>query len=88
MDKIKEMLEKQLQLLSERSESATDEELCDISGEMVKVAQLILAIDGNLSFYGASTNHPYVVQLPAEDLVDLYAARAERMNRRSPNLQI
>lgn len=30
------------------------------------------------SFYGASTNHPYVVQLPVADLVALYAARAER----------
>ena len=32
----------------------------------------------NQSFYGASTNHPYVVQLPVADLVALYAARAER----------
>lgn len=35
------------------------------------------------SFYGASTNHPYVVQLPVADLVALYAARAELYTRSS-----
>lgn len=35
------------------------------------------------SFYADSTNHPYVVQLPVKDLVDLYVARAEILHRSS-----
>lgn len=37
------------------------------------------------SFYGASTCHPYVVQLPVRDLIDLYVARAEAFHRSSPD---
>ena len=37
----------------------------------------------NQSFYAASTNHPYVVQLPVADLIALYAARAELYTRSS-----
>ena len=80
---VKETLEKQLQLLSERSEKAHDTEIVELTEAMVAVANLLLALDGNQSFYEASTSHPYVVQLPAEDLVDLYAARAERLSRHS-----
>lgn len=81
MDEIKETLEKQLELLYERSKTVDDMCLADITEQMVQIAALLLDREKSQSFYGASTCHPYVVQLPVEDLVDLYAARAERWNR-------
>ena len=79
---VKETLEKQLQLLAERSANASNENIVELTESMVSVAKVLLALDGNQSFYAASTGHPYVVQLPAADLVDLYAARAELLHRR------
>lgn len=84
-EKVKEILEKQLQLLSEVSENFDAYEmdasiLPEFSLAMVEIASLLL--QKNQSFYEASTSHPYVVQLPAKDLVDLYAARAELLHRR------
>ena len=76
---VKEILEKQLQLLSEESENATTDELCQLSEQMRAIALILLG--QSQSFYEASTGHPYVVQLPAEDLVDLYAARAQLLHR-------
>ena len=37
---------------------------------------------GSQSFYGAEIRHPYVAQLPAEDLVALYVARVQRVRQR------
>lgn len=34
----------------------------------------------NLSCDGAALGHPYEVQIPVKDLIDLYAVRAEREN--------
>ena len=78
-DDIKKILEKQLQLLSEESECSSAEELCKLSEQMRAIAQILLG--QSQSFYEASTNHPYVVQLPVTDLVDLYAARAQLLHR-------
>ena len=75
---IKKILEKQLQLLSEESEHASAANLCELSEQMGVIAQILLG--QNQSFYEASTNHPYVVQLPATDLVDLYVARAQLLH--------
>ena len=78
---VKRTLEKQLELLSERSRTVEDMCLADVTEQMVQIAALLLDREKSQSFYGASTCHPYVVQLPVEDLVALYAARAERWNR-------
>lgn len=40
--KIKETLEKQLQLLSKRSEDATAETLCELTEAMVQVARFLI----------------------------------------------
>lgn len=72
------ILEKQLELLSKASETTLQQEdwdsLNELSKSMAAIAQ-VLRSEQNRSFYGASTNHPYVVQLPVKDLIDLYAAR-------------
>ncbi len=82
----KEILEKQLELLSEVSKQAKLNELWDdlkdFSDRMVAIAQ-VLRSEQNRSFYGASTNHPYVVQLPVKDLIDLYAARYKQAHSSS-----
>lgn len=70
---IKKILEKQLQLLSEESKRSSAENLCKLSEQMRAIAQILLG--QSQSFYEASTSHPYVVQLPVKDLIDLYAAR-------------
>ena len=75
---IKETLEKQLELLSERSVKTSGKELADLTNEMIKLAAILSPEVQSQSFYAASTHHPYVVQLPAEDLVELYATRYER----------
>ena len=85
MEDVKEILEKQLQLLSEVSENLRRSDypardLTKLSVAMTGIASLLL--QKNQSFYEASTSHPYVVQLPAKDLVDLYAARAQLLHRR------
>ena len=78
---IKKILEKQLQLLSEESKRSSAKNLCKLSEQMRAIAQILLG--QSQSFYEASTNHPYVVQLPVEDLIDLYAARAQLLSRHS-----
>lgn len=42
---IKETLEKQLRLLSEQSETATKDELCDLTGAMCQVVKMLHAIE-------------------------------------------
>ena len=75
-ESIKKILLKQIELLQQKSEDASTEQLIALSAAMAAIAQPLVA--GSQSFYGAGTCHPYVVQLPAEDLVALYAARARR----------
>ena len=41
---MKELLEKQLRLLSERSKAASDVALADLSGQMVNVGKFLLSI--------------------------------------------
>lgn len=77
---INKILEKHLQLLCEKSKGSSVDELCKLSEQIRAIGQLLLW--QNQSFYEASTNHPYVVQLPVKDLVDLYAARAQLLHRR------
>ena len=83
---IKKMLYEQLELLVKQSKniqfSTNDtEKLVNLNKEIVSLADCLLhylpLVPQNQSFYGVSTNHPYVVQLPAKDLVDLYVARAQ-----------
>lgn len=73
---VEKILEKQLQLLSEASTRNHEdyEALCALSASMTKVIALL---EGEQSLFSgeASRCHPCVVQLPARDLVDLYAAR-------------
>ena len=75
-ESIKKLLLKQVELLQQKSENASTEQLIAISAAMAALVQALAV--GSQSFYGARTCHPYVVQLPAEDLVALYAARARR----------
>lgn len=83
-DNVKKILYKQLELLAERSKfkNISVNELTQLNKEIVNLAQVLLEVQ-NQSFYGASTNHPYVVQLPVGDLLDLYAARAQRFHQSS-----
>ena len=82
---INKILEKHLQLLCEKSKGSSVDELCKLSEQIRAIGQLLLW--QNQSFYEVSTNHPYVVQLPVKDLVDLYAARAQLLHRRDSNSQ-
>lgn len=77
---IKETLEKQFELLSERSKETSGKELADLTNTMINLAAILLPEFQSQSFYAASINHPYVVQLPIKDLIELYVARAERAN--------
>ncbi len=87
-DKVKATLEKQLDLLSKWSDGTRNcKELCDLTKRMVEVSHLLIGVE-NQSFYGASTHHPYVVQLPVKDLTDLYAARAAYYCQSSPSSKI
>lgn len=80
-EKAKEILLKQMELLQQKSQESTAsaEALVVLSTAMAAVANVLLG--GNQSFYGDGTCHPYVVQLPVEDLIGLYAARARRAGR-------
>ena len=80
--KIKETLEKQLNLLSERSggKNVTIQELCELSSAIADLGYLLHQYE-NQSCGGVPMNFPCVVQLPAKDLVELYAAKAELLNR-------
>ena len=81
MEQIKNKLEEQFLLLAERSKSTYGKELADLTNAMIKVALILAPKLQNQSFYEVSTCHPYVVQLPVEDLLALYVARAEERNR-------
>ena len=61
--------------------------LADVTEQMVQIAAVLLGQEESQSFYGVSKCHPYVVQLPAEDLVALYAARAELMGHHSVKIR-
>ena len=80
-EKAKEILLKQMELLQQKSQEAKEsaEALVVLSTAMVAVANVLR--DGTQSFYGDGTCHPYVVQLPVKDLIELYAARARRVGR-------
>ena len=82
----KKILEQQLLLLSEKSNDTwSTDELCQLTDKILNLVMFLEPEFQNQSFYAASTGHPYVVQLPAADLVDLYAARAELLHRRVPS---
>ena len=84
-EEYKKMLEQQLQLLSEKSRGTyNNEDVCKLTDKMINLVQILDPELQNQSFYAASTNHQYVVQLPVKDLVDLYAARAEVSRNRYP----
>ena len=75
-ESIKKILLKQLELLQQKAENANTDQLIAMSAAMAAIAQALMV--GSQSFYGGGTCHPYVVQLPVEDLIALYAARARR----------
>lgn len=81
-EKIKKTLEKQFDLLTERSAGTFGEELAILTNAMINLAGVLDPEVQTQSFYAASTYHPYVVQLPTKDLIELYVARAERATRR------
>ena len=80
-DQVKKELLKQMELLQQKSQDPglNADSLAKLTDAMVSVSMVLLG--GSQSFYGAGTHHPYVVQLPAEDLVELYVARAQRARR-------
>lgn len=84
-DKVKETLEKQLQLLSERSKqiieqgNAADNELKTLTNQMI---QLALILDPVLQSQSASAAYfPFVGHLSMSDLEELAQARRERARR-------
>ena len=77
-NKIKETLEKQFDLLAERSTQTYGAELANLTDAMINLAVILESDVQNQAFYAASTRHPYVVQLPIEDLLALHVARAEQ----------
>ena len=83
----RKILEKQLQLLSEYSMNLQwdVDDICKLTAQMVSLAQTLDTELRSQSFYAASTNHPYVVQLPVADLVDLYVAREEAYYQSGPS---
>jgi len=80
-EQIKNTLEEQFLFLANRSKATYGKELADLTDAMIKVAFILAPELQNQSFYAASTYHPYVVQLPVEDLLALYVAKAEEVHR-------
>lgn len=78
VDKLKEAIDKLRPLASLEDKLIIDVTIQKENGHNCSTNQL-----ENQSFYGASTNHPYEVQLPVKDLVDLYVARDARLHRSS-----
>ncbi len=79
-EQIKNKLKEQFLFLAERSKEAYGKELVDLTNAMISLAGVLAPELHNQSFYAASTCHPYVVQLPIEDLLELYVARAKERN--------
>lgn len=74
---VQETLEKIFHELAERAITANNNEICLFTEKLIQVAQLIdPALRQNQFFFGENSHHPYAVQIPARDLLALYAARA------------
>ena len=71
-----EILNKQLGLLSKRSEDSTTEDLVVLTDAMCQIVGVLqsLSVGGAVSF-------PAQVQLSAQDLADLHRGQYERVNR-------
>ena len=71
-----------MELLQQKSRvsSISTDNLAKLASAMVSIDVVLQG--GSQSFYGAEIRHPYVAQLPAEDLVALYVARVQRVRQR------
>lgn len=71
-------LKKQFDAIQRRLELLNDvEETCKLTDILIRLAQILdPSLRQNQSFFGANSSHPYVLQIPAQDLLALYAARA------------
>lgn len=78
IDKLKEVIDKLRPLVS-----LEDKLIIDVTVREDSAHNCLTNQFENQSFYGDSTNHPYEVQLPVKDLVDLYVARDVRLHRSS-----
>ena len=77
-EEYKKILEQQLQLLSERSKSANNEDLCKLTDKMIN---LIMILDPELQnrFSVAQSLHfPALATLSAQDLIDLHLGQYAR----------
>ena len=81
---IEKILTEQLKLLGEVSKKSDEKQLKNLTDAMIEIVMLIEPESRNQSFYGASTCHPYEIQLPVADLVDLYVGRAAYANQYLP----
>ena len=77
-DFIEAGLKKQFNSLLKRLDYTDDSDvICNITDRLIRLAYILdPALRQNQSFFGENANHPYVLQIPAQDLLALYAARA------------
>lgn len=74
---VQETFEKIFQNLATRTEHASDSGVCELVDKLIRIAHVIdPALRQNQSFFGENSSHPYALQIPARDLLALYAARA------------
>lgn len=71
---VQETFEKTFQNLAARIDKASDSKACELVDKLIQIAHVIdPALRQNLSFFGENSSHPYALQLPARDLLALYA---------------
>ena len=74
---VQETFEKTFQIVATRIEKASDSDACELVDRLIQIAHVIdPALRQNQSFFGEHSSHPYALQIPARDLLALYAARA------------
>ena len=79
-DEIKEKLEKQFELLSERSETAAGVELAELTNAMINLSAVLDSDKQSRFSYAGLKYYPAVLQLPIEDLIALRSAKLELEN--------
>ena len=74
---VQETFEKIFQNLAMRAEHAPNHEVSGLVDKLIQIAHVIdPALRQNQSFFGENSSHSYALQIPARDLLALYAARA------------
>ena len=84
-EEIKKILEQQLQLLSERSKSANNEDLCKLIDKMINLVQILDPELKSRSF--AEPLNPYIGHLSMSDLEALALARREQARSQKEELE-